>query len=512
MKPKHKISLIAAGLIVLLFVGGLTFYLWPSDRKYATIQQGIIQHESQAITQFNQADQETQRAILQDPGVKKALVTFYPQPLDLSEQLAHYSVDIQTLILKDDIVYHSVRDQFFTAINQAVKTDNFSLAFQLLNDLQTYYPQSQELSVQQDMIYQAKQERLAALTQKYMECLDQTLLPLLERTHCMVEARKKIEYVGIEHSLPNDPNLLAMYAEEIQHALSEKNYERAESLLVDWQQLSPESSETRDELWQGLQLHRQLGFIINDLNSQDQEKITKRLGQLYQYPTLKGAALEFPQVKALLVNFYIREIAELVKNETISLNNYQIERLKHLIADNNNKTTPITTQRESEIPNPQNQTVTDLLTLCQKHFEEKRLTTGRMGTALECYQQVLKRDPNNQTATNGLKAIENRYFAWANLALQQNQFDKVKIYIAGIQKVNPHSVAVAQLSQQLKEQLASSPKPPVKNTAPVVVKTPPKPNPPSCENCNCSELLKQVSLGVKALTTEQKQFFQTHCR
>jgi serine/threonine protein kinase len=92
--------------------------------------------------------------------------------------------------------------------------------------------------------------------------------------------------------------------------------------------------------------------------------------------------------------------------------------------------------------------VAKLLQQCKKHFEAKRLTTGRGGTALACYQKVLRLEPDNPQALAGLKAIENRYVEWAKKALSQKRFDKVEKYLTSLEKVNPDSPALADLRAQ----------------------------------------------------------------
>jgi tetratricopeptide (TPR) repeat protein len=98
----------------------------------------------------------------------------------------------------------------------------------------------------------------------------------------------------------------------------------------------------------------------------------------------------------------------------------------------------------------------DLLQKCQKYFDAQHFTTNEKGgterTALVCYREVLELDPNNVEASNGLKAIEERYKEWAYRALSQGQLGKVERYITRIEKVNPQSFSLADLRQRLAEQ------------------------------------------------------------
>ena len=193
----------------------------------------------------------------------------------------------------------------------------------------------------------------------------------------------------------------------------------------------------------------------------------------------------------------------------------------------------------------------DRLQQCQTYLQQAK---GGTGKALSCYQHVLQTDPGNAEALVGLNTIEKRFQKWAESALQKNQLDKAKGYIATLERINPRSKALASLKQSLKaalnrpkqekpepspkkeakkvvpssaeeeEEEEEKPKPavvkeePPKTAPKATPKPPPKPHtvakPPSnaCKDCNCSELLRQVSMGVKPLTPEQNTYFQNQCR
>ncbi|OAD21415.1 serine/threonine protein kinase [Candidatus Thiomargarita nelsonii] len=89
--------------------------------------------------------------------------------------------------------------------------------------------------------------------------------------------------------------------------------------------------------------------------------------------------------------------------------------------------------------------VTNLLQQCQTHFDAKRFTTGSEGTALVCYQEVLRLEPNNPNAKAGLKAIEDRYVKLAEKAFRNKQVMQLKTYLRRLEKVNPNSPALARL-------------------------------------------------------------------
>lgn len=90
-----------------------------------------------------------------------------------------------------------------------------------------------------------------------------------------------------------------------------------------------------------------------------------------------------------------------------------------------------------------------LLPSCKRYLDNRSLTTGRRGTALSCYQKVLEIDAENETAVAGLQKIEQLYIDWAKIELENKRLNKVKNYIANIEKVNPKSTALPELKQLL---------------------------------------------------------------
>ncbi len=102
--------------------------------------------------------------------------------------------------------------------------------------------------------------------------------------------------------------------------------------------------------------------------------------------------------------------------------------------------------------------VSQLLHQCEKHFQANRLTIGRGGTALACYQEVLEKYPTNAEALAGLENIEARYAKWAKKALERGQKNQAKRYLDSLRKVNPDSPTLVKLKVRL---AATSTSPPV---------------------------------------------------
>jgi hypothetical protein len=540
------------GIAILLMLLGIASYLglrqiqtWHSHQQWQT---AILQQDKVAIHNLEQANLTTQRQILQNSAVKPALVSFYLQQPDppILTRLASYDTTIQKAILTDATVYQILISYYDQQIATQLATDNFSAALQQLETLLNYYPASPELRSKYEAVQQQKQQRLAQLTQRYMECLDQTLAPLLERTHCMVEARRQIEQVGIEHHLPNDPNLSAMYTEEIQHALAERTYDKAEKLLSDWENLLPQPDPERQVLRNNLALHRQFNDITADLTSHEANKIVTRLSQLTTDQDLQQKIIQLPQVQKNLVDYHLSEALTLLNDSqsAINVDTKVLSKMKKILAALQEppaanpvptaKTITTTTIKPASVATSSatEEKVANLLSECQSHYQANRLTTGTPGTALTCYQTVLQLDPDNRSALNGLNNIQNRYLSWIESAIRQNNLTKANAYIASLQKVNPQLPALSRLKSRLKS-ASTSPK----SSSTVLAnqskasphsnqssQSPPKTNSPppfleplptkklTCEECDCSELLKQLSMGVKSLTSAQRNFFREQCR
>ncbi|WP_349645370.1 DnaJ domain-containing protein [Candidatus Parabeggiatoa sp. HSG14] len=534
MKSTNKFSILLMGIFVLVLSAvtiGIIYAVeqfgqWQSHQK---IIFALEKGDETAIDTLESSDIDTQRKILQSDHVKKAVIQLYLQrPNPVLEQLELYDNVVKDDLLKDDEVYSILKTHYFHQVESEIKADNFNKALQLLGTLEKRYPNSRELSDKSEKIRVNKQQRLSSLTQRYMECLNQTLAPLLERTHCMAESRQKIENVGIEHTLPSDSNLPTMYTKEIKRALAEKKYKHAEKVLLDWQNLLPSPSKKREVLRQNLALHQQTKNIVADLRGSNNTKIVKRLSQLTTDKILQKEVLANPQIQNNLLRYHLKELLTLMTNKDskIKVHPKNIVRIEQLLAKAH-----LNVAQQSDKPNLQpsyfsteTSQVAILLKECKMHYKAKRLTTGKPGTALGCYKAVLKKEPNNREALKGLKSIENRYKTWAENAFQQNKLNKVKSYLAGLKKVNPKSPYLAKLTRRLDKTETTSTltettstliepypvQPSIKPTQ--QIHSPPAVSNNHCEECNCSALLRQLSMGVKPLTSAEETFFQNQCR
>jgi len=464
-KKKSSRLPIVIGMMLVAIAAAIGFNQFSSN--YREIQTGILKGDSNAVQSLEQADIKLAEKIIAGTDVKPALIDFYLKTPDVWSKLDSYHHDIRIEILKDETVYRRLRDYYYQQIDDAVRQDKFKDALSYLGILKKEYPKASELFYKNQQIQEKKQQRLANLTQKYMDCLYKTWVPLLERTHCMAAARNEIELVGIEHELPTDSNLPRMYSKEVRLALKDKNYDHAEELLLDWGKLLPAKSEQRNAFKQILFVRQERDTIVADLSGDDQMQIAKRLHQLSVDPILQEELFDIPKVKNNLLKYNFNEIVTIIASNHGSLTSDYENKLKGILTLP--KPEPVTPPPIAEIPiapivpiapiptpnQPENTSITDnsqvtnLLNECKKMFNKNYLTTGRK-TAFSCYGNVLQIEPNNTQALHGIKNIENKYFLWADSSLRRKQFSRVQSYIIALQKVNPNSWQLAELKRDLK--------------------------------------------------------------
>ncbi|MBF0186775.1 MAG: SUMF1/EgtB/PvdO family nonheme iron enzyme [Magnetococcales bacterium] len=112
-------------------------------------------------------------------------------------------------------------------------------------------------------------------------------------------------------------------------------------------------------------------------------------------------------------------------------------------------------------PSPRSE-VTSLMPVCRTLLESNRLTrpkslsTRNPRNALDCFNEVARRDPGNRDAVLGLVKIEKRYAQLAKKALSRQQTSKAKSYIQRIRQINPESSALDALEEQLEKSAQSS--------------------------------------------------------
>lgn len=104
---------------------------------------------------------------------------------------------------------------------------------------------------------------------------------------------------------------------------------------------------------------------------------------------------------------------------------------------------------QNQVAATSNYNITLLLQRAGSHMQANRLTTPEGKNALENYQQVLERDPNNAQALKGLDRITAKYVAWGEYAIGQGDRPKAERYLNSAQSVLSDDPGVARLSAKL---------------------------------------------------------------
>ena len=115
-----------------------------------------------------------------------------------------------------------------------------------------------------------------------------------------------------------------------------------------------------------------------------------------------------------------------------------------------------------------------LLRQCETHLQANRLTSGKGGNAVDCYNSILRQDRGNAEAQAGLERIADRYADITAAALQRRDAKSARTALARIEKLNPAHPRLSDLREQLA--LAETPKPVTPPPEPA-----PKPEPPQVE-------------------------------
>ena len=90
-----------------------------------------------------------------------------------------------------------------------------------------------------------------------------------------------------------------------------------------------------------------------------------------------------------------------------------------------------------------------LLSVCEEHFAADRLLFGEVGTANECFKEVLGLDPTNADAAAGLARIIDKYEAWARREIQRENWQNVQVYLDRMESVNPDDPRVSEFRSVL---------------------------------------------------------------
>lgn len=90
-------------------------------------------------------------------------------------------------------------------------------------------------------------------------------------------------------------------------------------------------------------------------------------------------------------------------------------------------------------------------------FENKQLSTPPGNNALETYQKLLIKYPDNKAATDGIKKVHDKYLNWANHYLQQKDLKRAKRFYTKAVSIDPNdSVAIAGLQNIARQEAGTA--------------------------------------------------------
>jgi tetratricopeptide (TPR) repeat protein len=125
------------------------------------------------------------------------------------------------------------------------------------------------------------------------------------------------------------------------------------------------------------------------------------------------------------------------KSEVIALKN----------KDKPNEKSGQTEQSTEKIDEPRlNTELSDLLILAKFQFDSKQLSTPSGDNALETYQKILAKYPNNKEAIAGIQNVHYKYLGWGNHYLKTNELDRAKNFYNKALGIDPsNTVAINKL-------------------------------------------------------------------
>ena len=88
-----------------------------------------------------------------------------------------------------------------------------------------------------------------------------------------------------------------------------------------------------------------------------------------------------------------------------------------------------------------------LLEECEAHFAAGRLSTGRGGSAVDCYGEVLLLDRGNRDALSGLDRVMGEYGRRVRKALEGGRLERARGYLEEMEKLSPESRDVEELEE-----------------------------------------------------------------
>jgi hypothetical protein len=93
---------------------------------------------------------------------------------------------------------------------------------------------------------------------------------------------------------------------------------------------------------------------------------------------------------------------------------------------------PVSEPPEQPVESP----IGRLLAAAELNYSSNQLTTPHDNNALQKYRMVLKREPGNTRALDGINRIVEKYLAWARDHAEQRNIGKARMYVARAETVD----------------------------------------------------------------------------
>ncbi|MCX4027630.1 hypothetical protein H0A36_11690 [Endozoicomonas sp. SM1973] len=92
-----------------------------------------------------------------------------------------------------------------------------------------------------------------------------------------------------------------------------------------------------------------------------------------------------------------------------------------------------------------------LLLEAEDAFKERRLTTPEGDNALGYYREVIRLQPDNVEANQGVEQIVEQYFIWAHRAATQQRWGKASEYLEKAQQIKPDHPGLKEIADLIKQ-------------------------------------------------------------
>lgn len=150
-----------------------------------------------------------------------------------------------------------------------------------------------------------------------------------------------------------------------------------------------------------------------------------------------------------------------------------------------------------------------LILLAEYQFENKKLSTPSGDNALETYQKILAKYPNNEQARNGIKKVHEKYLSWAGFYHQRNEFKRAKLFYNKALDIDPsNNLAKTNLQNIAQEEAASKAK---RTTKPNALKLQETKSPESIQDLldNADQKMQQIEIDIDTNNRSYKVYKET---